>query len=734
MVEHRGIVRLVKQSNIVRELPKATHIAHVSNIAFDASAWEMYTALLNGATLVCIDYFTTLDVRALEAVFARENIRVAMLSPALLKQCIANIPDTLAALEILYVGGDRLNPSDAKAAQALVRTGVYNAYGPTENTVASTIYKVKEGDAFEHGVPIGQAVSNSGAYIMDSRQQLVSIGVMGELVVTGDGLARGYTDPGLDKNRFMHVTIEGRLVRVYRTGDRARYRPSDGQIEFFGRIDQQTKIRGHRIEPAEVELAMLRHPVVRDAAIVIRSSAGQDQEMVGFVTVQDDQSIQDEASKQVEGWGTHFEIGTYADLETIDQSVIGNDFLGWTSMYDGTLIDKAEMQEWLDEGMVAMLDGQPAGRVLEIGTGTGMILFNLGQGLENYIGLEPSSSAAAFVNDSIKSVPSLAGKAQVHVGTATDIGRLDQVTQARTDLVVTNSVAQYFPSADYLLQVIETLTRLPGVKRLFFGDMRTYATNRGFLAGRALHSDGVRQKITELEENEEELLVDPAFFTGLLSRMPDRIWHVEILPKRMRATNELSRYRYAAVIHVRNAEEPTQTVHSINPDAWVDFQASSMDRQGLLALLQSSPDASAIAIGNIPYSKTMFERLLVESLEQDDGDAQDGVDGASWLSDIRKAAERRVALSALDLAQLAEEAGFRVELSWARQRSQNGGIDAVFHRHQPAKKGSRVLIQFPTEDQGRPASLLTNRPSSASRAAKWKRRSGSSYRLCSRHT
>ncbi|GJC96129.1 non-ribosomal peptide synthetase [Colletotrichum higginsianum] len=730
MVEHRGIVRLVKKSNIVRELPDATTISHVSNVAFDASAWEMYTALLNGATLVCIDYFTTLDSRALEAVFAREHIRVAMLSPALLKQCIANIPDTLAALEILYVGGDRLNPSDARDAQALVKTGVYNAYGPTENSVASTIYKVQPGDAFEHGVPIGQAVSSSGAYIMDSRQQLVSIGVMGELVVTGDGLARGYTDPSLDVNRFLHVTIEGQLVRAYRTGDRARYRPSDGQIEFFGRIDQQTKIRGHRIEPAEVELAMLRHPVVRDAAVVIRGN-GPDQEMVGFVTVGADESVQDETSKQVEGWGTHFEIGTYADLEAnIDRSVIGNDFLGWTSMYDGTLIETAEMQEWLDEGMVAMLDGQPAGRVLEIGTGTGMILFNLGPGLESYIGLEPSASAATFVNDSIKTVPSLAGKAEVLVGTATDVGQLRQVTQSRTDMVVTNSVAQYFPSADYLLDVIRTLVRLPGVKRLFFGDMRTYAINKCFLAGRALQSlsetssvskDGVRQKITELEENEEELLVDPAFFTALLDKLPEHVWHVEILPKRMKATNELSRYRYSAVIHVRGEEEPTQIVHEVEPESWIDFQASSMDRNRLLSLLKSSSTSTSnnninktttttttVAIGNVPYSKTMFERLLVGSLDEDD-ESQHSVDGPAWVSKVAAAADEITALSALDLAQIAEEAGFRVELSWARQRSQNGGIDAVFHRFR-SDNDSRVLVRFPTEHQGRPANLLTNRP------------------------
>ncbi len=227
-----------------------------------------------------------------------------MFPPALLKQCLATIPSTLSRLELLYNGADRFDSHDAIEARALVRVGVYNAYGPTENAILSTIYEVRGDESFTNGVPIGRAVSNSGAYIMDPRQQLVPAGVMGELVVTGDGVARGYTDPSRDRDRFVQVTIDGQRVRAYRTGDRVRYRPKDGQIEFFGRMDQQIKIRGHRIEPAEVEHAMLSHGEVRDAAVVVRKQEGQDPEMVGFITAQNDESTEQvEARSQVEGWG-----------------------------------------------------------------------------------------------------------------------------------------------------------------------------------------------------------------------------------------------------------------------------------------------------------------------------------------------------------------------------------------------------------------------------------------------
>ena len=123
---------------------------------------------------------------------------------------------------------------------------------------------------------------------MDAQQRLVPIGVMGELVVTGDGLARGYTDPELDRDRFVEVEIDGQPTRAYRTGDRVRYQPRDGQIEFFGRMDRQIKIRGHRVELAEVEHAMLQQEEVGDAAVVVREREGQGLDMVGFITARHD--------------------------------------------------------------------------------------------------------------------------------------------------------------------------------------------------------------------------------------------------------------------------------------------------------------------------------------------------------------------------------------------------------------------------------------------------------------
>ncbi|KAK4502054.1 hypothetical protein PRZ48_007865 [Zasmidium cellare] len=715
MIEHRGVVRLVKQTNVLSELPSALAVAHLFNIAFDLSVWELYAALLNGGTVVCIDSATKQDPNALAQVFTSERIQAAMLPPALLKTCLANTPDMFKGLAAFYNGADRFDRHDAISVRRLVPGRVVNAYGPTENSALSTVYDVRKDDTLTNGVPIGHAISNSGAYVMDAHQNLVPLGVMGELVVTGDGLARGYTDPSLDRDRFVEVKIHEKQVKAYRTGDRVRYRPKDGQIEFFGRMDGQVKIRGFRVEMAEVERAILGQDEVDDALVVVHQDKGGDANLIGFITTQKDTAVgQEEASGgQVESWGQQFDNNFYAGIEDIDPCTVGSDFLGWTSMYDGSKIDRSEMKEWLNDSMQTMLDGQAAGRVLEIGTGTGMVLFNLGEGLQNYVGIDPSKSSVDFASDKIREIPGLADKAKINVGTASNI---DQIDSQGSELVVLNSVIQYFPSPEYLFEVIEAVARLPHAQRLFVGDVRSYPLNRQFLASRALFKLGeeasktdIRREMTRMEDGEEELLVNPAFFTALPGRLPSFIHHVEILPKMMTATNELSSYRYAAIIHFKRSSQHVQEVYTLDGHQWVDFRARNMDRGSLTQFVRDSRDSPLVAISNIPWSKTIEERHVVEALDEEQD--SEGTDEAAWVPTAKSSAKSCPSLSATDLIEVARQTGFRVEVSWSRQSSQNGGLDAIFHRCEPSGKGARVKFRFPSDDDGPSAyTLPSNRP------------------------
>ncbi|KAH7268863.1 hypothetical protein B0J15DRAFT_442051 [Fusarium solani] len=290
MVEHRGVSRLCRDNNIIRHLPSAGGFGHFLNISFDGSSLEVYFAILNGLTLVCVDEITILDAVALQGVFERENVRAVLFTPALLKQILRVNPTTLGTLDLLCVGGDRLDPADCVKAYKHTAQGakVLNLYGPTENSVVSTVFCYEgQDEGFATGTaPIGEPISNSGALVMDSQHRLVPLGVMGEIVVTGDGVARGYTDPSRDVDRFIRLD-GGKGERAYRTGDYARWRPVDGKIEFMGRMDVQVKIRGHRVELGEIEHAIRGHEAVNDVVVLAHRDGknGGEPRLVSFVTL-----------------------------------------------------------------------------------------------------------------------------------------------------------------------------------------------------------------------------------------------------------------------------------------------------------------------------------------------------------------------------------------------------------------------------------------------------------------
>ena len=723
MIEHRSILRLTKENSLVSQVPEHGIIGHISNIAFDASTWEIYTALLNGNTLICISTDTLLDYTAVSRVFSQEAIEAIFITPALLKQYLSQCPNIVRRLRLLMVGGDRLDPEDIHTAQNYMKNGkIINGYGPTENTTFSTTYCVHDGENFTNGVPIGQAFDNSGAYVMDHLQRLVPIGIIGELVVTGDGLARGYTDPQRNADRFITVTVDGQTVRAYRTGDYVRHRLSDGKLEFYGRTDGQAKIRGQRIEVGEIEHCLRRHASVHDAVAVIQENPRHEAHLASFITIRVDEGSRGDKIEEITGdtveskhvgvWEDRFNDETYAPMDKIQGESLGRDFVGWTSMYDGSGIDKGEMNEWLDETIDALLNGRAPGDVLEIGTGSGMILFNLGKELRSYVGLDPSQRAVGFVANASRSIPGLAGKVRMFKATATELRQLEGPISP--NLVVINSVAQYFPSQEYLFNMVEDVLRLDSVETIFFGDMRSHALYQEFLASRALfmlghdaHADDVKRMMAKMEEVELEFLVEPAFFTAMKDRLPELIEHVEILPKRMKATNELSCYRYAAVVHAKpRGKHTSQLIHEIPKDTWRDFMDMKLDQASLTELLQRQSSQEVIAVGNIPHSKTMFERYLVDSVS---GDKKSRVDGAGWLQDVSQQAKACPALSAVDLLNVARKAGCRVEISWARQYSQRGGLDAIFHRHQP-ENGKRVMFQFPTDHTGRRLQAMSSKP------------------------
>ncbi|MER5868734.1 non-ribosomal peptide synthetase [Streptomyces sp. NPDC002044] len=266
LVNHRAVVRLVTGTDYV-DLSADTVVLQTGAVAFDATTFEFWGALLNGGTLVLVPSWSVLEATELRAAVDRHGVNTLWLTSALFNQLVDQDPALLAGCQVL-VGGEALSPRHVAAALAAAPTATYvNGYGPTENTTFSVTHRIT--GPHTDRVPIGRPIANSTAYVLDRDGHPQPVGVAGELHVGGDGLSDGYLGrPELDARAFT-TGGTGTPERLYRTGDTARW-TEDGLIEYLGRADDQVKIRGYRVELGEIESRITALPEVREAVVLLR--------------------------------------------------------------------------------------------------------------------------------------------------------------------------------------------------------------------------------------------------------------------------------------------------------------------------------------------------------------------------------------------------------------------------------------------------------------------------------
>jgi amino acid adenylation domain-containing protein len=267
-VMHGGLSNVIGSFARLLEVDHGDVSVDVSTPSFDLSAFNLFLPLSSGAKLVMGTGEDAKDGERLGALLASCGATIVAATPTTWTMLIETGWAGLPRLKAISCGETL---SRELAAALLGRTReLWNMYGPTEVSVAATAYRVEPG---EGPAPIGRPVANTRCYILDDYRQLVPAGCVGELYVGGAGVAHGYCNrPELTAERFLPDPFAGRPgARMYRTGDRARFR-SDGAIEFFGRLDCQVKLRGHRIELGEVEAALRRHPSVTDCAVVLQTA------------------------------------------------------------------------------------------------------------------------------------------------------------------------------------------------------------------------------------------------------------------------------------------------------------------------------------------------------------------------------------------------------------------------------------------------------------------------------
>ena len=279
MVTHRNVVRLVCNSNYL-PFDATLVFLQLAPVTFDAATFEIWGALLNGARLAIMPPGTP-TLSELATALTTYQVNVLWLTAGLFHLMVAEQVVSLKGLRYLLAGGDVLSVTHVRQAlQALPNCTLINGYGPTENTTFSTYYPITQVEQTGHTVPIGRPIANSQVYILDRYRQPVPIGVVGELYVGGDGVARGYfNQPGLTAERFIANPFGA--DHLYKTGDFVRYLPS-GAIEFLGRQDNQVKLHGFRVELDEIETRLNDHPAIQQSVVVVSRRADNDQKLLAY--------------------------------------------------------------------------------------------------------------------------------------------------------------------------------------------------------------------------------------------------------------------------------------------------------------------------------------------------------------------------------------------------------------------------------------------------------------------
>ena len=308
MVPHRAVNRLVRDTNYVQIEP-SDRVAQVANLAFDAATFEVWGALLNGAQLIGIERETTLSPPDFVTKLQQQHISILFLTTALFNQTVSQIPTAFQSLKYLLFGGETVNVERVRSVLQGKPQHLIHVYGPTENTTFSTWYEVEDVPENATTIPIGQAIANTQVYLLDANLHPVPAGISGEIYLGGSGLALGYLNRGeLTTERFIDLELKSeeqpnpkseglsrnlrpaerspkiqnlKSIRLYKTGDRALYRP-DGNLEFLGRTDHQVKIRGFRVELGEVEAVVAQHPLVQTAVVVVRERES-DRQLIAYI-------------------------------------------------------------------------------------------------------------------------------------------------------------------------------------------------------------------------------------------------------------------------------------------------------------------------------------------------------------------------------------------------------------------------------------------------------------------
>lgn len=610
MVEHANLMGTLSACQQTFEFCPKDYGLVLARSTFDVFFYELFAPILGGGVARIVEKSELFDPKKITRLLSRSSTFQAV--PGLMEQLLSMANEqgcsSLADMRVVMTGGDMVPPKlFEKVKHIFPNARISVTYGPTETAIFATVFDLPK-DGNVSGYPIGRPLPGAIVRVADKSGRTLPSNVAGEIFIGGRGVSRGYCNQAVEtEERF--IQIDGK--RFYRTGDRG-FVDSDGELQFLGRLDQQVKVRGFRIELGEVESVLAAAPNVERAVVSAIGETTANRRLAGYLTFS--QTAIDAAESSL-AEPTTLKWRSIFDNFYGRQFSDGPDFTGWNSSIDGSPLPRNVMDDWLAGSLLAIRDavGQErydSGdlRVLEIGCGNGLILFSLAPHVARYFGIDISKPTIDELKMEIerRSIDNV----ELCVGTAIDF----DFEPGTFDLVIINSVIQYFPNQAYLTRVLDRgirACRPEGV--LFVGDAR----NLALLERQHLEIETTRQPkeanpvlealALQAALHEDELVVHPAFFLHEGERR-SRVQSVDVMPRQGKLTSELARYRFDAVLRLGPEQPSDHETHSAKPTE-IDWSAKGWTRANLEKHLTDDPSClRCVCVPNANLLETTSKR------------------------------------------------------------------------------------------------------------------------------
>ena len=706
MVEHRNVVALLYGYNHLAPVSEAMVGTSVCPFGFDVSVWEIFSMLCFGGTLHILQTEKIAAANYFADYLIDNEITNVYLPPALLDDVISYleaVPEKVRINRIL-VGVEPIKQRTLQRYRNLSDTmHIINGYGPTETTICGTFFDFKEEKEPEQRTPIGTAIPGYNVYLVDANLQPVPVGVVGEILIGGAGVGRGYLNqPEMTAERFISDPFnDNPAARVYKTGDLARYLP-DGNIVFVGRNDNQVKIRGFRVELGEIDAALAQYPAIKDSVVIAREDVPGEKYIAAYLVAGEQQEPTEET--QLAGWEDVFDN---LHTENAGDEELAFFVKGWTDSYTGQQMPDDEIREWMNQTIDRILALNPT-KVYDIGCGTGLMVFRVGPNCSKYVATDISENALAVVQKQLSMLDEEL-PVTLHKRAADDFA---DIKPNSFNAVLSMSVVQYFPNVEYLLRVIEGAVEAvePG-GFIFLADVRSlplaevyYTSVQLYRSADSLSLSALREAVYQAADDEKQLLVDPNFFIALKNHL-SKISRVEILLERGKNRNELTKFRYDVIIHIGNETNPVQEVDWLD---WDKNQLSVAEVRNIL--IEKEPDVLGITwVPNVRVWEDVKVHQLVFS-----------EDAPSTVGDLREiiATSNETGIDPEDFWCLGDELPYSVDITWSessdQERRSEGRYDVLLRRRTDVAQDTlhEAVVYFPDHSvQPKPWSEYTNVPS-----------------------